>query len=420
VARLAVYLSAARMRILLINHYAGSKTHGMEYRPFYLAREWGKLGCETTIVAASFSHLRTTGPNVERSLAEELVENVPYIWLRTPAYRGNGVRRALNMFAFTAQLFRYGNYLAQKCHPDVVIATSTYPLANIPAYRIAKTSRAKLVYEVRDLWPLTLVELEGMPRWHPFILLMQWAENFSYRKANRVTCTLPNAASHMIQHGMRAEKFGYIPNGVAGDGWQENGSVLPEEHRNALSHLKAQGQFLLGYAGSHGISNALEFFIAAANLLQQQPVTFVFVGQGPEKGRLKQSASGYKLKNVIFLPPLPKRNVPAFFGLVDACFLSWQKRPIYRFGISPNKLLDYMMAGKPVLHAAEAPNDLVVESKCGFSVRAEDPRAIAAAVEKLVSLAPAEREAMGQRGRRYAQTHHDYSFLARQYLEILQ
>ena len=392
----------------------------MEYRPFYLAREWGKLGCETTIVAASFSHLRTTCPKVQRNLTEELIENVPFIWLKTPSYQGNGLGRVFNIFAFTAQLFRYGNFLAQKCRPDVVITTSTYPLANIPAYWIAKTSGAKLVYEVRDLWPLTLVELEGMPRWHPFILLMQWAENFSYRKANRVTCTLPNAASHMIEHGMSAEKFGYIPNGVASDGWQENGSVLPKEHQNALSHLKAQGRFLLGYAGSHGISNALEFFIEAATLLQQQLVTFVFVGQGPEKSQLEQRASARNLSNVIFLPPIPKQNVPAFFGSVDACFLSWQRRPIYRFGISPNKLLDYMMAGKPVIHAAEAGNDLVVESQCGFSVRAEDPRAIAAAVEKLANLPPAERKAMGQRGRHYAQTHHDYGLLARQYLEILQ
>ncbi len=406
------------MRILLINHYAGSKTHGMEFRPFYLAKEWQALGCEATIVAASFSHLRTTSPNVKLNLVEDCVEDVPYIWLKTPGYQGNGFRRVLNMCAFTAQLFRYKKFLVERCHPDVVITTSTYPLANVPAYRIAKASGAKLVYEVRDLWPLTLVELEGMSRFHPFIQVMQWAENFSYREADRVTCTLPNAASHMISHGMRAEKYAYIPNGVAMDGWQGNGAKLPEGHWKTLSSLKAEGKFLLGYAGSHGVSNALSFFLEAAALLREQPVALVFVGQGPEKEVLQQFASSQELTNVVFLPPVPKACVPALFSLVDAFFLGWQKKSIYRFGISPNKLLDYMMAGKPVIHATAAGNDLVAESKCGFSVQAEDPRGIAEAVSKLVRLPPAEREVMGQRGRRYAQKHHDYGVLARQYLEM--
>lgn len=408
------------MRILLINHYAGSKAHGMEYRPFYLAREWQKLGCETTIVAASFSHLRTTSQEVERGLAEELVEGVPYIWLKTPRYQGNGLRRALNMFAFTAQLFRYRKFLAQKYRPDVVITTSTYPLANVPAYRIAKSSRAKLIYEVRDLWPLTLVELEGMSRWHPFIRLMQWAENFSYRTASRVTCSLSNAASHMIEHGMRPEKFAYIPNGVAADDWLESGSVLPKEHREKLSSLKAEGKFLLGYAGSHGVSNALGCFLEAAALVQQQPVAFVFVGQGPEKQSLEERALRQNLTNVLFLPPVPRACVPSLFSLLDAFFLGWQAKEIYRFGISPNKLLDYMKAGKPVIHAARGANDLVAESQCGFSVPAENPEAIAEAVARLVSLPRGEREAMGQKGKRYVEAHHDYSVLARKYLEVLQ
>jgi glycosyltransferase involved in cell wall biosynthesis len=231
---------------------------------------------------------------------------------------------------------------------------------------------------------------------------------------------LPNAASHTIEHGLKPDKFAYIPSGVAADGWEENGAVLPEEHRKALSNLKAQGKFLLGYAGSHGVSNALGFFLEAAALLRQQPVAFVFVGQGPEKEALQQRALRQKLTNVVFLPPVSRACVSTLLTKVDAFFLGWQKKPFYRFGISPNKLLDYMMAGRPVIQAADAGNDLVAESQCGISVRAEDAQGIAAAVTRLVSLPLAEREAMGQRGRLYAQTHHDYGLLARQYLDILQ
>jgi len=390
----------------------------MEYRPFYLAREWQRLGCEATIVAASFSHLRTCEPDVRSGLKEEGVEEVPYIWLRTPRYDGNGVRRACNMLAFTAQLFRYRNCLVEKCNPDVVITSSTYPLANVVAYYIAKRARAKLVYEVRDLWPLTLIELQGMSRWHPFVLLMQWAENFSYRKADRVTCTLPNAASHMVQHGMEISKFAYIPNGSPVNEWRQNGSHLPEEHRRVLLSLKAEGRFLLGYTGSHGVSNALSPFLDAAALLQHLPVAFVFVGQGSEKQGLMERALLQKLTNAVFLPPAPKSSMPALLGLLDGCFIGWQRKPFYRFGISPNKLLDYMMAGKPVIQAADAGGELVVKSSCGFSVPSESPAAIAEAVEKLMRLRPSDREAMGTRARLYVEAHHDYPLLARRYFDL--
>jgi glycosyltransferase involved in cell wall biosynthesis len=324
------------------------------------------------------------------------------------------------MFAFIAQLFRYGSFLARTCCPDVVITSSTYPLANIAAHRIANKAKAKLIYEVRDLWPLTLVELQGMSRWNPFVLLMQWAENFSYRKADHVTCTLANAASHMIEHGMEPAKFAYIPNGSAASEWKKNGSVVPEEHLTALSDLKREGKFLLGYTGSHGISNALDVFLEAAAVLNNKDIAFVFVGQGPEKQALIEKSLRRKLTNVIFLPPVPKSSIPPLLEMMDGCFIGWQKKAFYRFGISPNKLVDYMMAGKPVIQAAEVGGDLVAQSNCGFSVPPENPAAVAEAITTLISLPRAERDAMGVRGREYVHKHQEYRSLARQYLKIMQ
>jgi glycosyltransferase involved in cell wall biosynthesis len=112
--------------------------------------------------------------------------------------------------------------------------------------------------------------------------------------------------------------------------------------------------------------------------------------------------------------------MPALLELVDACFIGWQKKALYRFGISPNKVLDYMMAGKPIIQAAAEGNDLVSLSNCGLTVPSENPSAIAAAVKELMNYPLSEREAMGLRGRQYVQLHHDYAHLARRYLEILQ
>ena len=407
------------MNILLINHYAGSTAHGMEYRPLYLAREWKYLGCRVTIVAATSSHLRTVPPVTQGDYTAEDVGGIRYIWLKTPGYRGNGARRVLNIGAFIGQLLRHRARLIRDCRPEVVIASSTYPMDNVPAHLIAKACGARLVYEVHDLWPLTPVELGGMSPRHPFIMLMQWAEDFAYRKADRVVSMLPYAAEHMQRHGMAPHKFAHVPNGVDPAEWRGPGTPIPQEHGDALARLKAEGRFILGYAGSHGVANALTFLVNSAPMLQGYPIALVLVGQGPEKEALRQQARHSGLTNVGFLSPVSKAAMPALLTAMDACFIGSNRKSIYRFGVCPNKLFDYMMAGRPVIHAIEAPGDLVAVSGCGISIPPENPRAIADAVLRLMALRPTERQAMGQRGRQYILAHHDYRVLARQFLEAI-
>jgi len=405
------------MNILLINHYAGSSTHGMEYRPYYLAREWVGLGHEVTIVAASFSHLRTMAPVANGRVTEEGIDGIRYLWYRTREYQGNGVGRAMNIFSFVGKLLWDRRRLARSCRPDLVIASSTYPLDILPAYRIARAGSARLVYEVHDLWPLTPVELGQMSPRHPFIMLMQWAENFGYRKADRVVSMLPNAQEHMGRHGMAAEKFAYVPNGVAVAEWTEPAGPLPEPHREAIDRIRQQGRFLLGYAGGHALSNALDTLVEAAKTLECSGVSVVLVGQGAEKERLEKRAGELGLIHTRFLPPVPKKLIPALLARMDACYIGWTRSPLYRFGVCPNKLLDYMMAAKPVIHAIEAANDLVAEAGCGITIPPEDPAALVEAVGKLRGCSPAEREALGQRGKNYVLSHHDYAALARRFLE---
>jgi len=391
----------------------------MEYRPFCLAREWVKLGHQVTIVAASYSHLRTQAPKVSGTMTREQIEGIQYIWLRTPSYRGNGIGRVLNMLVFIGQLLRYQVNLVHDGKPDAVIASSTYPLDIVPAYCIAKRARAKLIFEVHDLWPLSVIELGGISPWHPFVVALQWAENFAYRNADCVVSILPKAEGHMREHGMDAQKFAYIPNGIDVEDWRSNRATIPRHHQDALSSLKQAGYFVVGYVGAHGLANALHTLIDSASLLQMHPVAFVLVGQGPEKEKLQEKAQQSGLAKVIFLPPVPKSSIPALLAPMDALYIGLKKEPVFRFGVSPNKLLDYMMAAKPVIHGIEAANDLVAESGCGISVPAENPAAVAEAIVQLMNMSSLEREEMGLRGREYVLTHHDYRVLAKRFAQIL-
>ena len=406
------------MNILLINHYAGSKIHGMEYRPFYLAREWMALGHCVTIVAASHSHLRSVPPELSGDFTPASIEGIPYIWLKTPGYEGNGIMRVVNIISFVSKLIRYEDRLVRDVGPDIVIASSTYPLDMVAARRIARKALARLVFEVHDLWPLTLTEM-GMPKWHPFVVLMQWAEHFAYRNADRLISMLPNAACHMESHGLRPDKFRHVPNGIVTAEWESDRASVSREHANVLAALREERRFLVAYAGAHGMTNALDTVVEAAALLLEHPATFVLVGQGPEKEALQRKAFALDLKNIVFLPPVPKASIPSLLSSMDVLLIGLKRTPLFRFGISPNKLMDYMMAGKPIIQAVEAGNDMVAESGCGISIPPENPEAIADATLRLMSLSSAEREAMGQRGREYVLAHHDYRILARRFIESI-
>jgi glycosyltransferase involved in cell wall biosynthesis len=406
------------VNILLINHYAGSLRHGMEYRPYYLAREWVRLGHRVRILASAQSHIRTQAPQLDgRACLDETIDGVQYRWIATPAYRGNGAARVLNMFAFVAQLYAQAGQLASEFAPDVVIASSTYPLDIWPAQRIARLAGARLLFELHDLWPLSPMELGGYSKWHPFIMLLQAAENFACRRADAVVSILPKVREHLEQHGMAPHKLHIVPNGADPAEWLAETGAVPGLAGARLAALRRQGKFIVGYAGTHGIANALDTLLAAARLVGEARIAFVLVGGGPAKEGLQRMARALGLCNVHFFDPLPKQHIPALLRSFDVAYLGWQRQRLYRFGIAPNKLIDYMMAGCTVLHSVEAGNDPVAEAGCGLSVAPQDPQAVARALLALFLLEAPERAALGQLGRAYAMTHLSYPVLSRRFLQ---
>ena len=407
------------MRILLINHYAGSMRHGMEYRPYYLAREWVRNGHAVCIVAASQSHVRRIQPEIRGLRHEEEIDGVQYLWYRTPRYRGNGVGRALNIATFCARLMGDAGRLAHRFQPDVVVASSTYPLDMYAARRIARKAAAKLVFEVHDLWPLSPIELSGMSPRHPWAMLCQKAENDAYRDADLVVSMLPKAGAHMQAHGLDLRKLHVIPNGIALDDWLGDTVPLAAELSGTLAALKAAGHTIVGYAGSHGLPNALDVLLDAAAQLKDQPISFVLVGDGHEKARLSRRLNDEGLNRVVLLPPIPKQQIPALLREFDIAYIGWQRVPIYRFGIAPNKLMDYMMAGRAVLHSVEAGNDPVAEAGCGLVVAPESAAAVVKGLKALVACSAEEREEMGARGRSFVIAHHSYGTLAKQFIEAM-
>lgn len=410
------------MNIIYLEHYAGSPTHGMEFRPFFMAQRWAEQGHNVTIAASAYSHLRSKNPDMQgQKTREEFLGGVRFFWIDGPQYSGNGMGRIKNMLSFLRGVYRYEKEICAQGKPDAVIASSTYPLDIYPAHKIAKKYGARLVYEVHDLWPLSPMELGGMSKYHPFIAVMQRAENYCYKHCDAVVSMLPNALEHMKTHGLSPEKFVYVPNGIRKEDWKQQSQPEPDAyHGETLKAFKKQGDFLVAYAGAHGIANALDSFIEAGILLKGKNVKLILVGQGPEKKRLAQKVKDLGLEDtVVLLPSVKREAIPALLARMDALYIGLQRQSLFRFGVSPNKLMDYMMAAKPVIFAIEAGNDLVKEAGCGISIEPENPKEIARAALELSKKSEQELAEMGARGQEYILKHHEYEVLSQNFLQAL-
>lgn len=403
------------MNIVMLAQYAGSPQLGMVYGHYYLAREWVQLGHDVTIVAASFGHSRTNQPNVGRRAKTEYIDGVRYRWIPTASYSAaSNLGRVWNIAQYSVKCF-LGN--AGFGSPDIVVCSSHHPFAIYSARRLARRHDATLVFEVRDLWPLTLVELGGISPRHPFVRLMQSAEDCAYRHSDAVVSVLPSAKEYMVSRGMEPGKFLFIPNGadLSNDVHPES---MPSAHIRALERARSAGQFVVGYAGSLNRANVLHTLIEAVALCRDSGVTAAILGRGPAEAELRELARTLRVDgNVLFLDAVPKAQVVDFLGRVDIAYLGLQHKEFYRFGVSLTKFNDYMLARRPIVAAMDASGNLVLESGAGVTCQPERPQELMYAIESLRRLSPDERLQMGESGRSWIEQHRDYKVLSRDFLE---
>lgn len=401
------------MNIWIINEYAGSPYHGMEFRHYYLGKEFVKLGHNVTIITASYSHLFRNPPNVNKKFTLEDIDGINYLWVSVPKYkRSTDIRRVIKWIIFSLSLFFLPFKKLPK--PDVIILSpmATFPV--LPAYILAKMFKSKFIYEVKDIWPLTLVELRGGSLRHPLVITMKWFELFALKKADAIVSVLQNYGEYLKESRINKE-FIYIPNGIDLEEF-ENGEDIDED----IKRLIPKDKFIVGYIGTIGIANAIDVLIKAAGLLRDhKDIFFVIVGDGSEKENLIKMVREINLENVVFIPSIPKKQVQAMLKHFDVCYIGLRKKRIFEYGISPNKLFDYMYSSKPIIHAISTENDIVSIANCGISVDAENPELIADAILKLKSMDANDRINMGMSGKKYVINNHSYDILAKKLLEVI-
>jgi glycosyltransferase involved in cell wall biosynthesis len=397
--------------ITIINQYIGSPYHGMEYRHYYLAKNLIKQGYKVTLISGSYSHLFSSPPKVKQNITKEIIDGIDYIWIKVPKYKSSkSIGRIWNMFYFAWKL-----YFLKDVVPSHIIVSSPSLFPVKAGAKLAKRFHTKFLFEVRDIWPQTLVELSSLSSSHPLIKLMEHNEKFAYKKADKVISLLPKAKEHFEKQGMQKDKFVYLPNGI--EIVEKDSMALSQEMKEKISTDK----FTIGYSGTIGIANNLDYLLDVAELLKENDeIHFMLLGNGGEKKRLEERVKSLALKNVTFLDAVPKEEVSSFLKQIDVAFISLRPEDLFRFGVSPNKVFDYMYAKKPILWAIEAGNNLVEDAKCGTSVPLNDVISLKESILKLKGLQKCALEELGQNGYNFVHTHHSYKMLAGKLIKIIE
>lgn len=400
--------------VWIVNQYASTPEYGYAGRHYYLGQELAKQGYKAYLITSASHHLLREKPKLDGMFKLEEHGGLTVVWVNMPSYaEAHSKQRALTWFLFPWRIQRLAKLIHDK--PDTILCSSPSLISFLGAQRLAKKYRAKLVFEVRDIWPLTLIEVGGYSPRHPFIRLMQWVEDKAYRDSVAVISNLKNAVEHMASRGMPREKFAWVPNGIS---LEEINLKTPLS--TSAKEALPKNRFIIGYTGTLGVANALDTLIEAAELLRDYPeLAFVLVGDGKEKTKLQKLVANKNLSNVYFIDPIPKVEVQAMLACFDVCYIGWLNDDLYRFGIGANKIPEYFYSGKPVVHAYNGAYDPVTEVSAGIQVKAEDSNSLAEGILSFFQLSEKDRNSMGSNGRKAALQQYEYSQLAKKMADIL-
>ena len=399
--------------VWILNHYAQTPKGAGGTRHYSLARHLPAFGWKATVIAANTPYLGQALRNEDSVSPFAIGQDEPaFLWINSPSYQGNGFGRMRNILHYSLQALRPTMHRMIE-RPDVIIGSSVHPLAALSGALLSIRFRIPFVFEVRDLWPETLIAMGRLTRYGPTAIIMRMIERWLYRHADRIVTLLPRADDYIASMGICRDKVVWIPNGV------EPESVAPSPTLPGRCSDIGVRPFTIMYFGAHGLANGLHTLLEAFLLLREleghsvPTIQLRLIGDGPHKMRLQSFAREHALTNVSFEPPVTKDAIPSLAAEADAFVICVRKLPeLYRFGISMNKIYDYLAAARPIVIASDAANNPITEANAGFAVPAESPHELAEAILRLAALDRGQRSRMGENARTYVLNHNSFDVLA--------
>jgi len=363
--------------LVFVNQYGSTPETGFGGRYYYLARELTSHN-EVMLITVANHHLLRIAPEFNGLVFNEVCEGVKVKWVKLLPYSSaRSPVRVLNWFIFTALipiLLMFHRY-------DCIHFSSPSPVGFLGAWLSARLKSAKVVFDVRDVWPETLTSIGGFRKSHVLVQVLAWIERFAYVRSDCITSNLPNFDIRLSELGIPESKFVWIPNGVSLDEADE------AQHKSTFSFPSAiTNKRIVCYTGTLGEANALHVMIDAAVVLKERiDIVFVFVGDGKLRRSLEKSAKSYELQNCFFIGSLPKCDIYRVQSLADVLCVGALPSPLYRYGVAANKLYEYIYSNTPVVYYVDTPNYSPVEDAgCGIQVLEADGKSLANSITDIL------------------------------------
>lgn len=394
-------------KVWIINMFAGHLETGWGERHFLISHHLQKLGYDVTIISGTYNHLFTHFPPSDENYNFEEVDGVKFCWVKTPKYKTNVIGR---LWSWTVFSWRIRQIPVNKLGVPSAVVVSSLPLTPVfNGHRLKRLFKATFLFEVRDLWPETLKEIRGLSDGNVYVKVLGWIANFGYRKADAVISLLSHSHEYLETLARKKLKWYYVPNG-----YNSFDEPVIDVH-NLPKHGYEDAEMVIGYAGTLREANAMEFFVEAARNIEKinSKIHFVIVGDGDVKNDLIQQANN--ASNIHFLPRVKKQEVRKIVQTFDVGFASGRTMESYKYGVSPNKVFDYMSNRKPYILGSVSNHCPGFEQGVVKVVTPENVQEIVDAVMSYYEMGKEKRKEIGERARQYALENHHFKVLAEKY-----
>jgi glycosyltransferase involved in cell wall biosynthesis len=410
------------MSIWVISKYASGPSYGAPTRQFFFAKHFKQITNDEVYLVGSRSVFTAKYPSFNnKNDVEYIIDGVNINILNGPQIKGGfNLTRFWSWIVFEFRLFIWAlKYKGTK--PKLIIVSSLSILTIISGIIFKWKYKTKLVFEVRDIYPLTLMVMKNWTKNHPIIKVLSIVEKLGYKKADFIVGTMPNLVKHLKTISPEnAHKVHSVPMGY--DTKYFDG-INSEEVKNNLDNFFSENnlndKFVAGYAGTIGKANCVDQIILAAKNLTNTNIAFVIIGDGPDKETLVNLSKELNLKNVFFHDKIDRKKMIQFLSKCDVLLNPWLAgESLYQYGVSPNKWIDYMYSAKPIIVTYDGYQSIINEANCGFFIQANNPELLANKILEVSKMTSEKLKEIGDNGKTYLLKNHSYNNLAQKYLSI--
>lgn len=418
---------AKAKNIWILNHYAAYMYLNKAGRHYWFAENLKKQGYDPTIFCASDIHNSNEYINIDNLYKVDNIEDIPFVFVKTPQYSGNGISRIKNMVTFFINVIRVSKkYLINHDRPDVILASSVHPLTLVAGIIIAKKFKIPCICEVRDLWPESIVEFGNLKRKSLLAKILYQGEKWIYKNADKIIFTMEGGKDYIKNQKWDQEnggpvdinKVNHINNGVDLNAYIKN----IEENNFEDDDLDDNNYFKIIYTGSIRKANNIEIIINSAKYVLNKGhdnIKFIIYGDGDEKDRLQKKCIHENISNVVFKGRVEKKYVPFILSKSDLNILNYSNHEIWKYGGSQNKNFEYLASGKPILSTITMGYDIIEKYNAGVSLKKQDPETIGNAIISIFDMDKSNYEKTAKNARNAA-LDYDFKALTRKLIDIIE